>query len=63
MYKRQVLIGAGRMTKAVEKYQKPMLAEYSPEKIYEYLKAHPEYEKIVLLKAGEMCIRDRSATD
>lgn len=27
-----VLIGAGRMTKAVEKYQKPMLAEYSPEK-------------------------------
>ena len=27
-----VLIGAGRMTKAVEKYQKPMLAEYSPER-------------------------------
>ena len=49
-----VLIGAGRMTKAVEKYQKPMLAEYSPEKIYEYLKAHPEYEKIVLLQSGDV---------
>ena len=38
-----VLIGAGRMTKAVEKYQKPMLAEYSPEKIYEVSRrSHPE---------------------
>ena len=31
-----------------------MLAEYSPEKIYEYLKAHPEYEKIVLLQSGDV---------
>ena len=49
-----VLIGAGRMIKAVEKYQKPMLAEYSPEKIYSYLKEHPEYEKIVLLQSGDV---------
>ena len=49
-----VLIGAGRMIKAVEKYQKPMLVEYSPEKIYDYLKRHPEYENIVLLQSGDV---------
>lgn len=49
-----VLIGAGRMTKAMKKYQKPMLAEYGPEKIYQYLKEHPEFENIVLLQSGDV---------
>lgn len=49
-----ILIGAGRMTKAVEKYQKPILSEYNPEKIYTFLKDHPEYEKIVLLQSGDV---------
>ena len=43
-----LVVGADRMLQIPEAAGKPVLAEYMPTKIFEYLDEHPEYRNIVL---------------
>lgn len=49
-----LIIGAGRMVEAVLQPHQSTLCEYRSEKIAEYIKNHPEYEKIVIALSGDV---------
>jgi len=49
-----LIIGAGRMTKAAAKSGQAVYDEYRPEKILSYIKEHPEYEQIVIALSGDV---------
>lgn len=49
-----LIIGAKRMADAVREPHQPVLYEYNSEKIGEYIKNHPEYEKIVIALSGDV---------
>lgn len=48
-----LVIGAKRMMEVVPK-QKARLISYKPEEILDYIKAHPEYEKVIVLFSGDI---------
>ena len=49
-----LLIGARRMLEEVAEPEKAMFISYKPQEIYDYVMAHPEYEKIALLQSGDL---------
>lgn len=49
-----LIIGAKRMAEAVREPHQSVLYEYNSEKIAEYIKNHPEYEKIVIALSGDV---------
>ena len=50
----ELLIGARRMTDAVQKPGQSVLHEYRSEKIVEYIKAHPEYRTVAIALSGDV---------
>ena len=50
----ELLIGAKRMTEAVQKPGQSVLHEYRSEKIVEYIKAHPEYRTVAIALSGDV---------
>lgn len=50
----ELLIGARRMTEAVQKPGQAVLHEYRSEKIAEYIKAHPEYRTVAIALSGDV---------
>ncbi len=50
----ELLIGAKRMTEAVQKPGQKVLHEYRSEKIVEYIKAHPEYRTVAIALSGDV---------
>ena len=50
----ELLIGAKRMTEAVQKPGQSVLNEYRSEKIVEYIKAHPEYRTVAIALSGDV---------
>jgi len=48
-----LIAGAGRIVDMVSGFHKPVLREYKPEKIVEFLMEHPEYEKICIVLSGD----------
>lgn len=49
-----LIIGAKRMADAVRQPHQPVLYEYNSEIIGEYIRNHPEYEKIVVALSGDV---------
>ncbi len=49
-----LVVGAERMLSIPEASGKPQLKEYMPDKIFEYLDAHPEYRNIAVLLSGDV---------
>ena len=49
-----LLIGAGRMLEQMKDGKKDIFQSYKPQEIYDYVMAHPEYEKIALLQSGDL---------
>ncbi len=49
-----LLIGAGRMLEAVEQAGRPVLKEYDPLRIADYLRAHPQYTHPAVLLSGDI---------
>ena len=49
-----LLIGARRMLEEVAEPEKAMFISYKPQEIYDYVMAHPEYEKIALIQSGDL---------
>ena len=53
--KADVLIGAGAYASGSgTAYGKPTFAAYRPEEIRDYVYAHPEYERVVILLSGDV---------
>ena len=50
----ELLIGAKRMTEAVQKPGQSVLHEYRSERIVEYIKAHPEYRTVAIALSGDV---------
>ena len=50
----ELLIGARRMTEAVQKPGQAVLHEYRSEKIAKYIKAHPEYRTVAIALSGDV---------
>lgn len=50
----QLLFGAPRMLKTAERWGKPVMAAYRPEEIRDYLKCHPQYERVAVLLSGDV---------
>lgn len=50
----ELLIGAKRMTEAVQKPGQMVLHEYRSEKIVEYIKEHPKYRTVVIALSGDV---------
>ena len=50
----QLLIGAKRMTDAVQKPGQAVLHEYRSDRIVEYIKAHPEYRTVAIALSGDV---------
>lgn len=50
----ELLIGAKRMTEAVQKPGQKVLHEYRSDKIVEYIKAHPEYRTVAIALSGDV---------
>lgn len=48
------VIGAKRMVEAVSMYAKNTYYEYAPEKILEFVKAHPEYQHYAVVLSGDI---------
>ncbi|MDO4453824.1 MAG: precorrin-6A reductase [Eubacteriales bacterium] len=48
-----VLIGAKRMLEPFSGLHKPMMCEYRPEEICQYIQEHPEYEHVAVLLSGD----------
>lgn len=48
-----VLIGASRMVRSVKKEGQPVLEEYKPHSILEYLREHRELEKVAIVLSGD----------
>lgn len=49
-----LLIGARRMVQACRKEKQDILEEYDSQKIADYIKMHPEYEKIAIALSGDV---------
>lgn len=49
----QLLVGARRILQELSVFKKPVLAEYEPEKILEFLKCHPEYKNVCVALSGD----------
>lgn len=47
------IIGAKRLIRNYEKKEIPCIAEYMPEKIWEYIGSHPEMEKTAVILSGD----------
>lgn len=47
------IIGAGRMTDALESFGKPMFSSYKPDEIHRFLKEHTEYGNIAVALSGD----------
>lgn len=52
--KADLLIGAKRMIEAVRAPHQDVFCEYDSERIADYIKAHPEYENIVIALSGDV---------
>ena len=50
----ELLIGAKRMTEAVQKPGQSVFHEYRSERIVEYIKAHPEYRTVAIALSGDV---------
>ena len=50
----ELLIGAKRMTDAVQKPGQAVLHEYRSDRIVEYIKAHPEYRTVAIALSGDV---------
>ncbi len=50
----ELLIGAKRMTDAVQKPGQAVLHEYRSDRIVEYIKAHPEYRTVAIAFSGDV---------
>ena len=50
----ELLIGAKRMTEAVQKPGQMVLHEYRSEKIVEYIKEHPKYRTVAIALSGDV---------
>lgn len=50
----ELLIGAKRMTEAVQKPGQMVLHEYRSEKIVEYIREHPKYRTVVIALSGDV---------
>ena len=50
----ELLIGAKRMTEAVQKPGQMVLHEYRSEKIVEYIREHPKYRTVAIALSGEV---------
>ena len=50
----ELIIGAKRMTDAVQKEGQDIFCEYRSEEIARYIEEHPEYEKIVIALSGDV---------
>lgn len=50
----ELLVGAGRMLEQMQDLNKPVFVSYKPQEIYDYVMAHPEYERIALLQSGDI---------
>ena len=50
----ELLIGAKRMTDAVQKPGQTVLHEYRSDRIVEYIKAHPEYRTVAIALSGDV---------
>lgn len=48
------VIGANRMVEAVSMYAKNSYYEYVPEKILDFVKAHPEYQQYAVVLSGDI---------
>lgn len=49
----QLIAGSDRLIQAMESFGKPVLCEYRPEGILDFLKKHPEYERIAVVLSGD----------
>lgn len=49
----QLIAGAGRLVDSLGFAGKPVLREYRPEKVLEFLDRHPEYEEIAVVFSGD----------
>ena len=50
----ELLIGAKRMTEAVQRPGQMVLHEYRSDKIVEYIKAHPQYRTVAIALSGDV---------
>ena len=50
----ELLIGAKRMTEAVQKHGQMVLHEYRSEKIVEYIREHPKYRTVAIALSGDV---------
>ena len=53
IYAADLLIGAKRMLEPFAGLHKPMMCEYRPDEICQYIQEHPEYEKVAVLLSGD----------
>ncbi len=49
-----VFIGAKRMLQTLEHFKKPSVSMYRTEEIVDYIKAHPEYKRVLVALSGDV---------